>query len=162
MWWIYTVCCVIMIAIDQITKRIAVLKLRPIENITVIDGILDFSFVENRGAAFGILSGRRWFFVVLTAIIAIAIIWAFIKVPKNKIYNLLRVSLILVLAGAIGNLIDRIFNGYVVDFLEVTFISWPVFNIADIYVVVGTIMLAVILIFFIKEEPFSEGSEKGS
>lgn len=162
MWWIYTVCCVIMIAIDQITKRIAVLKLRPIENITVIDGILDFSFVENRGAAFGILSGRRWFFVVLTAIIAIAIIWAFIRVPKNKIYNLLRVSLILVLAGAIGNLIDRMFNGYVVDFLEVTFISWPVFNIADIYVVVGTIMLAVILIFFIKEEPFSEGSEKGS
>ena len=72
--------------------------------------------------------------------------------PKTKEYKFLPLSLMLILAGAWGNAIDRLIRGYVVDYFEFTFFSWPVFNVADIYVVVGTVLLAVLLIFVIKDE----------
>ncbi len=144
---------ILLIAIDQITKYIALINLKPISSTVFIKGFMDFTFVENRGAAFGILEGQRWFFVVITVIISVAIIYAFLKLPNKKEYMYLRVSLVLILSGAIGNVIDRFFRGYVVDFFEFTFINWPVFNVADIYVVVGTILFAFLLLFVIKEEP---------
>ena len=144
---------ILLIAIDQITKYIALTNLKPISSIVFIEGFMDFTFVENRGAAFGILEGQRWFFVVITVIISVAIIYAFFKLPYKKEYIWLRVSFVLILAGAIGNVIDRFFRGYVVDFFEFTFMNWPVFNVADIYVVVGTILFAFLLLFVIKEEP---------
>lgn len=144
---------ILLIAIDQITKYIALINLKPISSTVFIKGFMDFTFVENRGAAFGILEGQRWFFVVITVIISVAIIYAFLKLPNKKEYMYLRVSLVLILSGAIGNVIDRFFRGYVVDFFEFTFINWPVFNVADIYVVVGTILFAFLLFFVIKEEP---------
>lgn len=153
MWIISIIASTVLIAVDQITKWIALIKLKPIENITVIKGYLDFTFVENRGAAFGILSGKRLFFIVLTAVVSVIIVYLFYKMPKNKDYNKMRISLVLIFAGAIGNLIDRILRGYVVDFFEITVISWPVFNMADIYVVIGTILLVWVLLFVIKEEP---------
>lgn len=143
----------ILVVIDQITKYIALTNLKPIGSMVFIDGFMDFTFVENRGAAFGILSGKIWFFVLVTFIIGIAIIYAFIKMPKTREYNYLRCSFVLVLAGAIGNVIDRMIRGYVVDFFEFTFFDWPVFNVADVYVVVGTILFALIMLFVIKEEP---------
>lgn len=142
----------ILIAVDQIAKYFAVIKLKPIQNITLIDGMFDLTFVENRGAAFGILSGRRWFFVILTLVVSAALIWAFIKMPKNKEYNFVRVSFVLIFSGAIGNMIDRALNGYVVDFFEFTFISFPVFNVADIYVVIGTALLSILIFFVIKDD----------
>lgn len=144
---------ILLIAIDQITKYIALINLKPISSTVFIKGFMDFTFVENRGAAFGILEGQRWFFVVITVTISVAIIYAFLKLPNKKEYMYLRVSLVLILSGAIGNVIDRFFRGYVVDFFEFTFINWPVFNVADIYVVVGTILFAFLLFFVIKEEP---------
>ncbi len=144
---------ILLIAIDQITKYIALINLKPISSTVFIKGFMDFTFVENRGAAFGILEGQRWFFVVITVTISVAIIYAFLKLPNKKEYMYLRVSLVLILSGAIGNVIDRFFRGYVVDFFEFTFINWPVFNVADIYVVVGTILFAFLLLFVIKEEP---------
>lgn len=144
---------ILLIAIDQITKYIALINLKPISSTVFIKGFMDFTFVENRGAAFGILEGQRWFFVVITVIISVAIIYAFLKLPNKKEYMYLRVSLVLILSGAIGNVIDRFFRGYVVDFFEFTFINWPVFNVADIYVVVGTMLFAFLLLFVIKEEP---------
>lgn len=153
MWIISIIVCIFLIALDQITKWIALTKLKPIETITVIQNFLDFTFVENRGAAFGILSGQRSFFIILTLIVSCVIVYIFYKTPINKEYNKMRVSLVLIFAGAIGNLIDRMIRGYVVDFFEFKFISWPVFNMADIYVVIGTIYLIWLLIFVIKEEP---------
>jgi len=118
----------------------------------VIKGFLDFTFVENRGAAFGILSGRRIFFILLTVVVAAGILYSFYKLPKTREYNWLKCGLVLVLSGAIGNVIDRAVRGYVVDFLEVTFIKWPVFNLADIYVVVGACFILFLSLFVIKEE----------
>lgn len=147
---------VVLVALDQITKWQALIKLKPIRNKVVIKGFLDFTFVENRGAAFGILSGQRIFFILLTIAVVIGILYSFYKLPNTKEYNWLRYGLVLVLSGAIGNVIDRAVRGYVVDFLEVTFIKWPVFNMADIYVVVGACFILFLSIFVIKEEEKKE------
>lgn len=149
----------ILVVIDQITKYIALSSLKPIGSMTFIKGFMDFTFVENRGAAFGILEGQRWFFVVATIVISVAIIYAFVKMPKKKEYKYMKLALVLILAGAFGNVIDRLFRGYVVDFFEFTFIDWPVFNVADIYVVVGTIIFAFLILFVIKDEP--KNNKKG-
>lgn len=147
---------IVLVLLDQITKWQALTKLKPIKNIVVIKGFLDFTFVENRGAAFGILSGRRVFFILLTVVVAIGIIYSFYKLPKTKEYNWLKCGLVLVLSGAVGNVIDRAVRGYVVDFLEVTFIKWPVFNLADIYVVIGACFILFLSLFVIKEEEKKE------
>ena len=142
----------VLAAVDQITKHIALTKLKPIGNTTFIKGFMDFTFVENRGAAFGILNGKIWLLLILAAIICAVIIYSMLKMPKTKKYRLLKAALTLILAGAVGNVIDRVIRGYVVDFFEFTFISFPVFNMADIYVVVGAIAMALIMIFVIKDE----------
>ena len=142
----------VLTAVDQITKHIALTKLKPIGNTTFIKGFMDFTFVENRGAAFGILNGKIWLLLILAAIICAVIIYSMLKMPKTKEYRLLKAALTLILAGAVGNVIDRVIRGYVVDFFEFTFISFPVFNMADIYVVVGAIAMALIMIFVIKDE----------
>ena len=143
---------VILILLDQGTKFWALASLKPIHNMTLVEGFMDLTFVENRGVAFGMFSGQRWFILLLTGIIAAGLIWFYKAMPKKKEYFPLRVSLVMVLSGAIGNIIDRLFRGYVVDFFEFTFFEWPVFNVADIYVVVGVILLALMLIFVVKEE----------
>jgi signal peptidase II len=143
---------VILFIIDQATKYIALTKLKPLGSVTFIDGFMDFTFVENRGAAFGILNGRVWLLLVIAAVICIVIIAAMLEMPNTKEYKWLKWSLMLILAGAIGNVADRLFRGYVVDFFEFTFIKWPVFNMADIYVVIGTIVMAVLVLFVIKDD----------
>lgn len=147
---------VILVVLDQLTKWQALTKLKPIKNKVVIKGFLDFTFVENRGAAFGILSGQRIFFILLTIAVVIGILYSFYKLPDTKEYHYLKYGLVLVLSGAIGNVIDRAVRGYVVDFLEVTFIKWPVFNMADIYVVVGACLILFLSLFVIKEEEKKE------
>ena len=135
--------------IDQITKYITLKSLKPIGSIEVLNGILSFTYVENRGAAFGILQNARWLFIIITVLAIAAIIGYVFKVkPTDKT---LLASLSLILSGAVGNMIDRIFRGFVVDMIEVTFIDYPVFNFADCCVVVGAILLAVYIIFIYKE-----------
>ncbi len=151
---VITVICLVIL--DQFTKWLAFTKLKPIKNRVVIKGFLDFTFVENRGAAFGILSGQRVFFIVLTAIVAVGIVYSFYKLPKTKEYYYLKCGLLLVLSGAFGNVIDRMVRGYVVDFLEITFIKWPVFNLADIYVVIGACLILFLSLFVIKEDEKKE------
>ena len=148
---------VLLVAVDQITKYIALTQLKPIGSVTFIDGFMDFTFVENRGAAFGIFSGKTWLLLVISIIICAVLVWAMTKMPKTKEYRKLRVTFVLILSGAVGNIIDRALRGYVVDFFEFTFIKWPVFNMADIYVVVGTSVMAVIIMFFMKDETENAG-----
>lgn len=133
----------ILVFIDQFTKFIALSKLKPIDYIYVIDGILNFTFVENRGAAFGIFQGARYIFIILTIIIIFFIGYYFVNLKEGKFNSLIRGSLILITSGAIGNFIDRLFRGYVIDFIHITLINFPVFNFADICVVVGTIVLGI-------------------
>ena len=143
---------VILILLDQGTKFWVLASLKPIHNMTLVEGFMDLTFVENRGVAFGMFSGQRWFILLLTGIIAAGLIWFYKAMPKKKEYFPLRVSLVMVLSGAIGNIIDRLFRGYVVDFFEFTFFEWPVFNVADIYVVVGVTLLALMILFVVKDE----------
>ena len=119
--------------------------------ITVIKDFFYLSHLENEGASFGILQGKTLFLIVLTSIVALVLVYALIKY-KDKF---LRTTLSLILGGAFGNLFDRIFNdGSVIDFLEFHFGSYvfPTFNIADTFVVIGTILLAIYILFIYKED----------
>ncbi|WP_099188008.1 signal peptidase II [Tepidibacter mesophilus] len=134
---------VFLVLLDQVTKYYALNFLSKIGRITIIDNIFNLTYVENRGAAFGMLQNQKWFFV-LVAFVVVSFIVYYLRTNKN-ISKLYKVSLVLILAGAIGNLIDRIRLNFVVDFFD--FIVWPVFNVADICVVIGGILLSYIILF---------------
>ena len=130
-----------MVAIDQITKLLTLVYIKPVSSVEIIKNILSFTYVENRGAAFGILQNARWVFIIFTlAIIAALIVYTVKAKPSSRLYH---ISTSLIIAGGIGNLIDRIFRGYVVDMIEATFIDYPVFNFADCCVVVGAILFCI-------------------
>ena len=119
---------VLLAATDQIIKYFVLTYLQPVGSVTAIDGLLDFTYVENRGVAFGMFSDMRWFFVAVTAVlIAIIIYIMFKKKPSGKMFY---ISAALIIGGGIGNLIDRIFYGFVVDYISVSFFP-PVCNFAD-------------------------------
>ncbi len=150
----------VLIFLDQATKLWALESLKPIHSMTLWDGIMDLTFVENRGVAFGMFSGQRWFILLLTGVIAAGLIYFYVTLPKKQEYRPVRAALVLILSGAVGNIIDRLFRGYVVDFFEFTFFEWPVFNVADIYVVSGVFLLAFMILFVVKEEDL-ERKKKG-
>lgn len=143
---------VLSIVIDQISKLWAVRILKDNSDIKLIGDFLGLSYVENRGAAFGILQNQIWFFVVMTVAMLSVLTYIFFK--NDKLTNLSRLSLTLIAGGAIGNFIDRVKLRFVVDFIHVRFgrfYDFPVFNIADSLVVCGTVLL-IILMFVNKFE----------
>lgn len=145
---------ILLTAADQITKLLTIKLIKPQGNIEILKNFLDFSYVENRGAAFGIMQNSRWIFIAITLIVSAGIVYIlFFKKNESRIF---KTSLILILSGALGNLIDRIFRGYVVDMIEVTFINYPVFNFADCCVVIGAILFCIYILFVYKE------TEKGN
>ncbi|NEZ46357.1 signal peptidase II [Clostridium niameyense] len=135
------------VILDRVTKIWALNKLYSGEEIVVIKDFFSFSYLENRGAAFGILQNKIIFLVIITLIVILGILYFLIKYkPKSKV---LRISLALITSGAIGNLIDRVFYNFVVDFILLHYKDiyyYPTFNVADMLVVVGTILLAIYLI----------------
>jgi len=141
---------VLTIILDQVTKIIAQNNLKNGADITAIPEILSFSYVENRGAAFGIFSNNRWVFMVFSTIAIIAMLY-FLATKKN-LHILLVISLSMLVGGGIGNMIDRIARGYVVDFFRFLFVKFAVFNVADCFVTVGALILAVYLLFYFDEE----------
>ncbi len=125
------------IAADRVSKVICRQYLRPLGSIPVIKGVFHLTYVENTGAAFGMLQGNTWFLILTSVLVSAVVAYLIWKVkPENRYVKL---SLALILGGALGNLVDRVLLGYVVDFLD--FRIWPVFNIADSCVVVGAILL---------------------
>ena len=131
-------------AADQIIKYFVLLYLKPVGSVGAINGFLEWNYVENTGAAFGSFSGNTALLSVITAVIIIAGIAAIILKKINN--KFLLVTATVIIAGGLGNLIDRIFRGYVVDFIKVLFIDFPVFNFADILVTCGSFMLIIYLI----------------
>jgi signal peptidase II len=133
-----------LVAIDQLTKYITLIRLKPIGSIELINGFFSLTYVENRGAAFGMLSGARWLFIVLTLAV-IAVCWYLYIKKRDKAGKVVKYALVLVSGGAVGNLIDRVFRSYVVDMLDFNLFGWdfPVFNFADICVVIGAFLLIV-------------------
>lgn len=142
----------ILLLIDQLTKLWAVNILKPIGSIPVIRNVLEIYYVENRGAAFGIMQNKQWFFLVITLAVLGGLFWISGKIPEEKHFVPLKVCLYFVGAGAVGNMIDRVFRKYVVDFIYFSLINFPVFNVADIYVTVAAFMLVILILFFYQEE----------
>lgn len=148
------------IGADQLTKYLASSALHPAGSIDVIKGVFRFTYVENRGAAFGSLSNHRAVFLILSSVLILALIaFTIIKRPKGI---LLQLSLGMIIGGGIGNMIDRIALGYVVDFLD--FCAFPklwrwVFNGADVFVCVGTAMLMIYILMSDRKSSASEAFE---
>ncbi len=137
---------IIIVAVDQLTKLWAVTALEPIGKIEIIKGVFNLRFVENTGAAFSILQGRVVFLTIIPIIACVAM--AYILIARKIRSKTGTWGISLILAGAIGNLIDRIFRGAVVDMFDFSLISFPVFNVADIAVTVGAILFFIYVIFF--------------
>lgn len=145
---------ILLIAIDQITKYLAVIKLKDNPALNLIHGVLELNYLENYGAAFGMLQNQKIFFVFVAIIFIAIIIFVLVKAPDDKKYNKLHILLVMIVAGAIGNLIDRIRFDYVVDFIYFSLINFPIFNFADICVTVSTFLLIILILFVYKEHDF--------
>ncbi len=144
----------VLIGIDQYTKYLAVIKLKGQNAYNIISGVLELNYLENKGAAFGMLQNQKIFFIFVTVVFLAVIIYVLIKVPSQPKYNKLHILLVVISAGAIGNFIDRLRLDYVVDFIYFSLINFPIFNVADMYVTVSTILLVIIILFVYKDHDF--------
>lgn len=151
---------VLLIALDQWTKVLAYDGLRVNGPFVIWDGVFELLYSENRGAAFGILQGQKWFFLLVAAAVVVVIMVMLYKMPADNKYLPLFGCMVLLASGAVGNVIDRVTRGFVVDFLYFKLIDFPIFNVADCYVVVSAILLVLLVGFFYKEEDLEFVSEK--
>ncbi len=145
---LYAAISIIIILLDQITKFYAVKLLKGNAPIIIIKNFLQFNYVENFGAAFGILQNKKVFFIIMTTIVVIGII-IYIK-TNSHLTTTMKIALAMIIGGAIGNLVDRIRLGYVVDFIDVNFwghYDFPVFNVADSSIVIATFLICYLVIF---------------
>lgn len=145
---------ILLIFIDQAVKSLAVSHLKGRPDYPLLAGILEFSYLENTGAAFSSFMGKQGFLITLTVCAMLFLIIKYIQIPKRETsrYFPMKSALILIISGGIGNLIDRLCNGYVVDFIYFVPIDFPKFNIADCYVCIGMAFFAFLCFFYYKDE----------
>lgn len=149
-----------LVAIDQISKYLVITKMSPKKNYSIVKRIFSFEYLENRGVAFGILSGKMYLITIFVIIVMIALIYGVYilenAIMKNgsifKKFTLIQIICSFLIAGAVGNVIDRIRLGYVIDFIKFDFIDFPTFNVADCYVTVAAAVFFVVLVFFVSED----------
>ena len=135
---------VIIAIVDQIFKILVATHLKPVGTVNVFGDVFKLTYVENRGVAFGMFKDMPWLFIVITAgLLAAIIIYMFKKRPESKFFY---ITVALIIGGGLGNLIDRIIYGYVIDYLSLSFFP-PVCNFADYCITVGVILFAVYLLF---------------
>ncbi len=148
----------LLVVIDQLTKVIMQLWLQPMDTAPFLPSIAQFHYAENTGAAFSSLQNARWLFISLTIITCMVMLYLMLwdKIKSGFVYT----SLTMIVAGGIGNLIDRIFRGYVIDFVEPTFMNFAIFNFADSLVSVGAVLLVGYLIYDIVMESKKEKQKK--
>jgi len=150
----------VLVAFDQFTKYLITANFELNETRVLIDGVLRFRYIENIGMAWSMLEGKQLLFAIITPIVIFFLGKTFICLPEDKKYNYIRSLCVLIISGAIGNFIDRVwggeelFTGGVVDFIDFYIINFPVFNVADIYVTCSEIMLIILLIKYYKDEDF--------
>ena len=149
---------IVIIAIDQITKYFAKSALYPDKAKDFINGFIEFRYAENTGMAFSMFSGARWFFVVLTFAVTVAMAVYMFKKCQNNLWLYWTIGVLI--AGAAGNLIDRIYLGYVIDFINPTFVNFAVFNIADCAVTIGAVSLVAYLVFDMFKKDNKEDSNE--
>lgn len=146
----------VLIVLDQFTKYLAINHLMNKNDIILIPKVLQLHYLENTGAAFSMLEGKQVLFAIMTPILLLALFYLLLRMPKQKKYMPLDYVIVFLIAGAIGNYIDRITNNYVVDFIYFSLIDFPVFNVADIYVTVAVIVLFLLILVFYKDEDLEE------
>ena len=136
--------------LDQWTKYLVVANIPLYSQVDAIPGLFHLTYVQNTGAAFSILQGAQWFFALIFLVLTVAVVWDMIKkyMPCTRLE---RWFIVFIYAGGLGNMIDRIRLGYVVDMIEVDFMSFPVFNVADCFITCGCFLLLTHLILFNKE-----------
>ena len=140
----------LIVVIDQITKYLIVANIPLYQDVPVLPGLFHLTYVQNTGAAFSSLEGMQWLFVVIFLLLTAALIYQIVK-KSLPLTTLDWWCVAAVYGGGLGNMIDRIRLGYVVDMIEVEFIRFPVFNVADSFITCGMILLVVSLVFFNKD-----------
>lgn len=147
-----TLIIVLITILDQLSKYFVNLNLKDSASIHMIPGVLSFCYHENKGAAWGMLADHRWVFMVISTVAIFAIIAYLIWTRKKKDGVMFRVSLCFFAGGGIGNMIDRVVLGYVIDFLRFDFIDFPIFNVADSFITIGAFLMVLNLILdFVSE-----------
>lgn len=142
----------LLIFFDQFTKYLAVVKLKYNPPYVLIDGVLELNYLENKGAAFGMLQDKKTLFIFMAVIMLTVVFYVLFKLPDEKKFVSWQVFLCLICAGGVGNMIDRVHFDYVVDFIYFVLIDFPVFNLADILITTGTALFFIVIIFLTKEE----------
>lgn len=139
---------ILLTCLDQFSKYLAVVYLKDKPSLELIPDVFELCYLENRGAAWGLFENMQWLFLIFTAVIAAAVVFYYVKSIPYKKYTLFRILSIVLISGAMGNAIDRVVHGYVIDFFYFKIIDFPVFNVADCYV---TISIALFLLIYRKE-----------
>ena len=144
-------------AADQVTKYLVVQNLGLYEEVTLLPGVLGLTHVRNQGAAFSSFQGMQWLFALIFAAFTLALLYEYFKKPL-PLAKVERWCLAAIYGGGLGNMIDRVRLGYVVDMLETEFMEFPVFNVADCFITCGCVVLMVHLVLFNK--PFWKDEKK--
>lgn len=146
------------VVLDQVTKILAVKYLMPVNTVPIIKSVLHLTYLENTGAAFGSLKNSRWVFLAVSTFAIIALVFYMLRFkPKNRV---LSAGLAFIIGGGIGNMIDRIAKGYVVDFVDFRLVNFAVFNVADSFVCVGAALVIIYIFFFAEKEGKNAKNEK--
>lgn len=143
---------ILLLAFDQFTKYLAISHLKDKSAYVLIDGVLELQYLENRGSAFGMLQNQKFFILFVGIVFMTVILFFLFKLPKQKKFCVVHILLSVIIAGGIGNMLDRIRFDYVVDFISFILINFPIFNVADIYIVVATAGLFILFLFVFKEK----------
>lgn len=140
------------LALDQFTKYLVTFHLKGRPALVLIDGVLELQYFENTGIAFSLFQNRK-FLILFTGFLVLAIILFFLlRVPRQKKFRMIHILMSVLIAGALGNIIDRLRLDYVIDFISFVLIDYPIFNVADCYIVVSAIMLFLLFMFVYKED----------
>jgi signal peptidase II len=154
-YWISIFAVIIGVFLDQYTKILAVTHLKE-SPIPIIEGVFELHYLENRGAAFGMLQNQQIFFLITASIMLIGSAVLMVRLPDVKRVIPLKCCIVAIAAGAIGNMIDRVRLNYVIDFLYFKLIDFPIFNVADIYVTVAAFTIIFLILFYYKESEIDE------
>ena len=143
---------VLLLVFDQWTKLLAIAHLKGQADIELLPGVFSLHYLENHGAAFGILKDQQWVFLLLAAVFLVAAVFLYLRMPFTARMLPLRIITVCIAAGAVGNMIDRMFRHCVVDFLYFSLIDFPVFNVADIYITCCAALRVLLVVFYYKDE----------
>lgn len=151
-----TVSFALLVLLDQWTKALAVTNLKGQNSFVIWKDVLEFHYFENTGAAWGMLKEKQIFFYILTAIFCALVLFEIFKLHKEARFAPFVYTLTLMLAGAVGNFIDRLVNKYVVDFIYFKLIDFPIFNLADCYITISVVFMLILMFFYYTDEEFDK------